>query len=131
MNEWFNSNPYGYAQSYSQTPTFAPYRPNMQQAIPNTNIEYVSGIEGIRALPLPPNTTKLVLDSDGKTFYVKRTDAEGRPHIAVYSYTEYVEDKKDGKPMAQFVKIEDFEAFKQEVFEKISKESKRKEILLK
>lgn len=131
MNDWLNYNPYGYQQSYSQSPSFAPYRPNLQQSIPNTNIEYVSGIEGIKALPLPPNTTRFVLDSDGRTFYIKRTDAEGRPNITIYSYSEYVEDKKDDKPMAQFVKIEDFEAFKQEVFEKISKESKRKEILLK
>ena len=81
----------------------------MQPSTPKTNIEYVNGVEGARAYPLPPNSKILLVDGDSKTFFIKTTDYEGKPTLERYSYTKYVEAPKDTDyvTMAQFNQLVD------------------------
>lgn len=91
---------YSYQQNYQQN-----YQPR-----PITNIEYVTGVESVRAMPLPPNCTKFVLDSEKNIFYIKKTDADGRPTIKVYQFTDTEEQQK-----VVFATIEQLEQLKQEL----------------
>lgn len=81
----------------------------MQPAPPKTNIEYVNGVEGARAFPIPPNSKVLLVDGDSKTFFIKTTDYEGKPTLERYSYAKYVEAPKDTDyvTMAQFNQLVD------------------------
>ena len=104
-NNYFNNScqPY-YPQQYQQ-----PSQRYMSQ--PNSNIEYVNGLENVKAMPLPPNHIRFYLDSDAKCFYIKRTDLEGRPTIEVHPYTDL---DTTPKPV-QYVTVEQFESLKKEI----------------
>jgi hypothetical protein len=82
---------------------------------PETNIEYVNGIEGVKAIPLSPNSTRLVLDSDSKCFYIKRTDMEGRPTIEVHPYTDLETPQRPVEPKLAYVTVEQFNELKSEL----------------
>ena len=103
-------------QQQAQTQTT--FQPQYMQK-PNSNIEYVNGIEGAKALALPPNHTRLLIDSDSQSFFIKSTDNEGKPTIRVFSYTENNGDKPKEKVEMNFVTIEQFEDFKKEIFERL------------
>lgn len=83
---------------------------------PNSNVEYVNGIEGAKALAIPPNHTRLLVDSDSHTFFIKTTDSEGKPTIRIFDYEERTGEKKDS---ANFVTLEQFEDFKREMFDRL------------
>lgn len=66
-----------------------------QQPMPiQTNIEYVNGIEGAKAFILPPNTQKLLLDSDNAFFYIKTTDMQGKPTVKRFRYIDVESDQQ-------------------------------------
>lgn len=65
-------------QNYQNSPSFSQ----------NTNITFVNGIEGAKAVQLSPNSNVLLMDSDNSKFYVKSTDNLGVPKITSYSFTE-------------------------------------------
>lgn len=106
----------GYPQqsnhNYNYNATQYPARNNTP---PTTNIEYVNGIEGVKALVMPPNCSKLVLDSDSKCFYIKRTDFEGRPTIEVHPYTDVNTPQRPVEPQLEFVTVTQFNELKQEL----------------
>lgn len=99
-------NPYFQQQQPIPQPRYIPQ--------PTSNIKYVNGLEGVKALILPPNHTELVLDSDTKCFYIKRTDMEGRPTIEVHPYTD-LENTTQTSPPVNFVTVDQFEILKQEI----------------
>ena len=72
QNPYFN-NPYANVQNNQQA--YQQQQPQMQNPQPTmqmqSNIEYVNGIEGAKALILPPNAQKIVLDSDNAFFYIR------------------------------------------------------------
>ena len=127
-------NPYGsmYQSPYGQPPYYNAYanlqnnqqtfpqpqqpqnaQPQSQQQVPmQSNIEYVNGIEGAKAFILPPNTQKLLLDSDNPFFYIKTTDLQGKPSVKRFKYIDIdaeqkVEPQKDEKPL-NFVSLDQF-----------------------
>lgn len=79
----------------------------MQQTTPAQNIQYVNGASAVEPLFLPPNSSAVYLDSDGKTFYTKQTDASGAATIKTYTYKE----KEKEKPV-EYVTRAEFETFK-------------------
>lgn len=72
-------------QQPQQQNMYVPQQPPMQM---QSNIEYVNGIEGAKAFILPPNTQKLLLDSDNAFFYIKTTDPQGKPTVKPYRYID-------------------------------------------
>ena len=88
-----------------------------------TNIEYVNGIEGVKMLVLPPNYSKLVLDSEARKFYIKTTDAWGKPTIQSFDYSSEQDTKKEKveTKQANYVTVEAFNKM-QEQFIGLQKE---------
>ena len=135
-----------YQSPYAQTPYYnSPYanvqnnqqayqqqQPQMQNPQPTmqmqSNIEYVNGIEGAKAFILPPNAQKLLLDSDNTFFYIKTTDAQGKPSVRRFRYVDIDAEQSQPKQEQQKVSyvtldqfadlLENFDNLKKE-FEKL------------
>jgi hypothetical protein len=126
-------NPYGtmYQNPYGQPPYYNAYAnlqnnqqnfQQPQQQVPNpqvqpqtplvqSNIEYVNGIEGAKALILPPNAQKMLLDSDNTFFYIKTTDMQGKPSVKRFRYIDVDAEQnppKQEEPTTAYVTLEQF-----------------------
>jgi hypothetical protein len=91
------NNQQNFPQPQQQVQT--PQQPQQQVPI-QSNIEYVNGIEGAKALILPPNAQKIVLDSDNTFFYIKTTDMQGKPAVKRFKYID-VDAEQQAKPQRQ------------------------------
>ena len=65
-----------------------------------------------KAFILPPNTQKLLLDSDNPFFYIKTTDLQGKPTVRRFRYIDIdaeqqTEPQKEEKSL-DFVSLEQF-----------------------
>ena len=109
QNPYFN-NPYANVQNNQQP--YQQQQPQMQNPQPTmqmqSNIEYVNGIEGAKAFILPPNTQKLLLDSDNAFFYIKTTDAQGKPSVRRFRYIDIeAEQQAQAKMQEQQAKAQE------------------------
>ncbi len=88
-----------------------------QQAQPAANgINWVQGEEGARAWLVNPNTTVMLMDSDGSSFYLKSADASGMPQpLRIFDYVERTQAPKTPvqgtqAPAVEYVTRADFNA---------------------
>ena len=83
----------------------------------NTTAEriFVQGEAGANSYLIAPNTTAILWDADGKTFYIKSADASGMPSLKIY---DYVERKAEETQKVEYATQEDFEKLRKE-FEKL------------
>lgn len=61
------------------------FLPNQQ---PVNGLISVTGIDGARAYPLPPNSSMPLFDESQDILYVKRTDGAGFPTVTAYQFEE-------------------------------------------
>lgn len=82
----------------------------------NTNKIFVNGIEDVKNRILPPYSEVIFLDNDKPLLYEKKVDGAGKMEIRTLSLLDYVEDTKakELNNLSDFVKKDDFEAFKAE-----------------
>lgn len=71
---------------------------------------FVNNIDEVNSIPLPANKTAILMDSTKPLFYVKATNQMGQATIKVYEFKEVVQPTKP-----QYVTMQDFEAFKQDL----------------
>ena len=71
----------------------------------------VTGIDGARAYPVIPSTTIVLFDANEDYFYLKTTDAVGYQTIRTFRFTEV----KDEPQSNQYVTVEEFNKFKEEI----------------
>lgn len=66
----------------------------MPQTIPQNNqgILWVQGEAGAKSYLVAPNTTVLLMDSEGSRFYLKSTDASGIPSLRTFEYSEVLQN---------------------------------------
>lgn len=65
--------------------------PQVQQTQPpqtNQGLLWVQGEAGAKSYLVAPNTTVLLMDSEGSRFYLKSTDNAGMPSLRVFEYSE-------------------------------------------
>lgn len=58
----------------------------------NQGILWVQGETGAKSYLMAPNTTVLLMDSEGSRFYLKSTDNAGMPSLRTFEYTEVVQN---------------------------------------
>lgn len=66
-------------------------QPMQQPAQPpqtNQGLLWVQGEAGAKSYLVAPNTTVLLMDSEGSRFYLKSTDNAGMPSLRVFEYSE-------------------------------------------
>ena len=112
--------------SYYPTPTFPnlfPNQMNMGVAQQAPTIQYVDGQQGAEQINLPPNSSGVYLDNNGKDMYIKQTDANGTVTIKACEYRE----KQKEKPK-EYVTKEEFEKFKAGLKGGVKHDAKSKKI---
>lgn len=105
-------NPYLY-NPYPQQASQAP------QPQGNGGINWVQGEAGARSWLCAPNTTVLLMDSEGERFYLKSSDASGMPlPLRVFDFKERTGADPRRNMMqanAEYVTREEFDAFRDEL----------------
>lgn len=82
-----------------QTPSFnQQYQPTMTAQPPtpapqtNNGLVWVQGEAAAKSYPVAPNSTVMLMDSEGERFYLKSADASGMPlPLRVFEYKERTE----------------------------------------
>lgn len=74
------------------------------QPVPQTNqgLLWVQGEAGAKSYLLAPNTTVLLMDSEGSRFYLKSTDNAGMPSLRVFEYSEVSQNAQQAQNQVQF-----------------------------
>ena len=81
--------------------------PGTQMSLPNqppqTNqgLLWVQGEAGAKSYLVAPNTTVLLMDSEGSRFYLKSTDNAGMPSLRVFEYSEVSQNAPQAPQSAQ------------------------------
>ena len=100
-----NFNPANYSQTFN---------PNYNLSTNPTQLIRVNGLDSAKAYPTTPNSTVALFDSNDDIFYIKTTDASNFPTIRKFRFTEETEV---ATPIPQYVTIEEFNKFKEEVLD--------------
>lgn len=107
-------------------PMFNPYQglinPQYQPQIyqppqPRSNRIWVQGEAGAKSYLVAPNSIVDLWDSESQTIYVKQADNGGMPTMQIIDYTVRGGNPQNETPKEEpqvFVKIEDFNALKEE-----------------
>lgn len=107
-------NPYGQSQPYSWgQPTWA-YAPQTTTAQPVNGLVSVTGMEGARAYPMPPNSSMPLFDKDNDLLYVKTTDSAGYPTIKTFSF-QPTEQMEAAAAQEEYVPRSEFDALLEQV----------------
>lgn len=92
-------NPYGnpYQQTYPPYQQMGQMQPQQQQVSPliNQDILRVSGLNGVNALNLAPNTSALALDTTAPILWVIQADGAGYKTPTAYDLTLHEEKKAE------------------------------------
>ena len=99
MNQYGNSlsNPYG-QQDYSNFFGFKNGYSNSASQGLNTNLIWVQGIEGAKAIMLNPQAKVILLDSEIENrLYIKIADELGATKLRKFELTEILEDEQPSK----------------------------------
>lgn len=67
------------------------FTPPAQPPQANQGLLWVQGETGAKSYLMAPNTTVLLMDSEGSRFYLKSTDNAGMPSLRTFEYTEVVQ----------------------------------------
>ena len=119
MNEMNNMNNYGNNLNapYGQT-GYSPYffgknynQYQQQQETPTNNLLWVQGIEGAKALMLPPNSKVICLDSEIENrAYIKISDELGATKLRKFDIIEVFEDAETtSKDLSDYVRKDELQ----------------------
>lgn len=93
------------------------YQPTMQAVNnpPQTNqgLLWVQGEAGAKSYLVAPNTTVLLMDSEGSRFYLKSTDNAGMPSLRVFEYSEVTQNAPQA-PQSEQINLDDKYVTRQE-----------------
>lgn len=67
----------------------------------NQGLLWVQGEAGAKSYLVAPNTTVLLMDSEGSRFYLKSTDNAGMPSLRVFEYSEVTQSAPQTAQSAQ------------------------------
>ena len=91
---------------------------------PTLSVPWVNGEVGAQAYMIAPNSAVLLMDSDNPIFYIKTSELDGRASIQAFRYEELKQTPPAPAPSASYVTKEEFEAFKNSIFNKGAEENK-------
>ena len=112
-NQPIYGNPYplNYRQPVAPTQySYTPMTPIPQQQTAPGLIQ-VTGLEGAKAYPMPPNSVAALFDADRDVMYIKRTDAGGYPTIQAYQFSPVQEAAPSAQP--EYVTRQEFDELKE------------------
>lgn len=92
-------------QQMQTMPPQIPQIPPMQNPIPQSGVQWVSGEQEARSWMVAPNAAVALWDSTAPTVYLKQADASGKPTLKVYDLVERLANAPEAKkdPGAEYV----------------------------
>ena len=97
----------------------------MPMSRPDQNgLNWVQGEAGAKSWFVAPGSTVLLMDSENQRFYVKSADMNGMPAMRTFQYTEVGQAPQAVPQQAQFVTVEEFNGFKNEIMNRLSDREK-------
>ena len=135
MAYFSNFQPYPYQDQLNQLRTANPMTMQMQgfppmQARPDPGgLNWVQGEAGAKSWFVAPGATVLLMDSENQRFYLKSADMNGVPAMRTFEYSEVGAQKpQEVQQTANFVTVEEFTEFKNEVMNKLSEPKKARKV---
>ena len=124
---YYGQQPFQYQDQLNQLRNAPGAMPVYQPPRQDTALNWVQGEAGAKSWIVTPGSTVLLMDSEAQRFYLKSADANGVPAMRIFEYTEIV-PARAAQPVqaAQFVTIDEFNAFKAEVVNKLGKPANEK-----
>lgn len=116
---------YGQPMQYQDQLSQLRNNPMMQQQSFTTRqdssgILWVQGEAGAKSWIVAPGTSVLLMDSESQRFYLKTADQSGLPNMRTFEYSEVGAVKpQEPQQTAQFVTMEEFNAFRSEILGKL------------
>ena len=124
---YFSYQPYPYQDQLNQLRNANPMYPMPMNRPDSTGLNWVQGEAGAKSWFVNPGATVLLMDSENQRFYLKSADMTGVPAMRTFEYTEVGAQKPQEQPQApQFVTMEEFTEFRNEVMNKLSEPMARK-----
>ena len=124
---YFPYQPYPYQDQLNQLRNANPMYPMPMNRPDSTGLNWVQGEAGAKSWFVNPGSTVLLMDSENQRFYLKSADMTGVPAMRTFEYTEVGAQKPQEQPQApQFVTMEEFTEFRNEVMNKLSEPMARK-----
>ena len=124
---YFSYQPYPYQDQLNQLRNANPMYPIPMNRPDSTGLNWVQGEAGAKSWFVNPGATVLLMDSENQRFYLKSADMTGIPAMRTFEYTEVGAQKPQEQPQAtQFVTMEEFTEFRNEVMNKLSEPMARK-----
>lgn len=130
QNYGYNAYPNNYNQQYQQINNgynqqqmnqnlnaYNNYQPQ-QQMRAKCDFIPVSNFEEVKSFLMNPNTTVLFKDVNNKILYEKKTDSQGISEIKAYRETNISQNNNNNN--IQYVTIEDFNNFKNNIEERLN-----------
>ena len=99
------------AQQYQMMPTQMSGASQPPQT--NQGLLWVQGEAGAKSYLVAPNTTVLLMDSEGSRFYLKSTDNAGMPSLRVFEYSEVTQNATQS-PQSERINLDDKYVTRQE-----------------
>lgn len=120
--------PYGYQDQLNQLRNANPlpaqmpmqgFQMPMNRPDP-TGLNWVQGEAGAKSWFVNPGATVLLMDSENQRFYLKSADMNGVPAMRTFEYLEVGTQKpQEAQQTPDFVTIDEFNGFKDEVLRKL------------
>lgn len=124
---YFPYQPYPYQDQLNQLRNANPMYPMPMNRPDSTGLNWVQGEAGAKSWFVNPGATVLLMDSENQRFYLKSADMTGVPAMRTFEYTEVGAQKPQEQPQEpQFVTMEEFAEFRNEVMNKLSEPMARK-----
>lgn len=97
----------------------------MPMSRPDQNgLNWVQGEAGAKSWFVNPGATVLLMDSENQRFYVKSADMNGVPAMRTFQYTEVGQVPQAVPQQTQFVTVEEFNGFKNDILNRLSDREK-------
>lgn len=113
----------GYPMTYQQV-----FPQPQYPHVANNGIIWVQGEAGAKSYLVAPNNTVQLWDSENNVIYLKSADASGMPSMRILDYTIRENTPQEAgnslKNASAYVTKEEFEKFKEQLFEKTNNKSK-------
>lgn len=117
------NNGYNQQQMNQNLSNYNNYQPNYnnqsQQMRVKCDYINVSNLDEVKAYIVNPNQVIIFNDENNKIIYKKITDSQGISKIFAYQEMS-IDSKQDVKDKEQYVTLEDFNAFKNEIEKRLS-----------
>lgn len=116
---YYPQQPYPYQEQLNQLRSAPMFQP-MQSRPDPSGLNWVQGEAGAKSWFVTPGSTVLLMDSEAQRFYLKMADPTGVPTMRTFEYTEVGAVKPpEAAKTPEFVTVESFNSFKNEVMEKL------------